>query len=348
MRTTRRTCLIVTLLAGLAACDRTPTDPGLEEAASSAASSAVFASSPTSLSQLFRRAAGEARQRGGARAAELLFLNWRRLNDEARSALRSGDREAAQVKIEAVRREELALVVRVLGPKAITSVVQDVAVALARARLELSNASAAGKDIVRAGSHVRQAAGLLEAANRALVAGDYTTALDQATRASELVDGVSHYLITLRRIGGLEILFADAVARAGRDRHSATLTGLLAAHEKWNADARASLRQGDREQARQKLEAARVEQIRVVLHVFGPGVVLSLIDQVDANITATRKRLRLADPAAAPRAARMLVEAASLNARATNANARRDVATALDLASHAAGLVNAIQHLLPR
>ena len=346
MLATRRTYLMLALLAGLAACDRTPTDPGLEQALSG--SPAVFASSPTSLSQLFRRAASDLKRDPNTRAADQQLDRWRRLNDEARSALRAGDRQTAQLKIEAVRAEEIAVVVRVLGNRAVSRVVRDVAVSLARVRLDLTSAGAAGKDIARAGSHVKQAAELLLSANKALESFEYASALDHATRASELVDGVSHYLITLRRIGGLEVLFADAVAKLGRDRNSPAVTAMLLAHERWDAAARAALRQGDREQARQKLEAARTEQIRVVLFAFGPDVVRSLIDQVDVGMQATRKRLHLAEPAAAQRAAGMLTEAASLNARAASANNRRDVATALDLASHAAGLVNALQHLLPR
>jgi len=44
----------------------------------------------------------------------------------------------------------------------------------------------------------------------------------------------------------------------------------------------------------------------------------------------------------------MLNEAASLNARARTSYSSGNHATALDLASHAAGLVNALQHLFPK
>jgi hypothetical protein len=43
----------------------------------------------------------------------------------------------------------------------------------------------------------------------------------------------------------------------------------------------------------------------------------------------------------------MLSEAQSLNARAREAWRAKEPANALDLASHSAGLVNALQHLTP-
>jgi hypothetical protein len=347
-----RRCLLAPLLLvmaiGSAACDRTPTDPALEPGLDLPQSS-VFAAAPTSLPRLLQRAIARVELQQGSAAVRRLLTDWRSLNDEAREALTDGDRQLAQSKIDAVRVEELRIVSTVLGAHGVQQVVREVALGLAHGRLDWGVAESAGKDLSQARDLADQVTRLLYNANRAIEVGDYPTALDHATRASDRLDGLTHFLIALYRIPGLETMFTDAVARVTRERGLAAAKTLVGASDQVNADARAALRSGDRERARQKLEAARKEQIRVVLRVSGPGVVAPLLAQVDAGIAATRPRIaRLGDTRLAPRATRMLSEAASLRARARLALNRGDAATALDLASHAAGVVNALQHLLPR
>jgi hypothetical protein len=73
------------------------------------------------------------------------------------------------------------------------------------------------------------------------------------------------------------------------------------------------------------------------------------MQQVDAAAAAARDRLaERSEPLTTDRVGRMLGQATDLNRRASRAADRGDFAEALDLASHAAGLVNAAQHLLPR
>jgi hypothetical protein len=346
--------LILALLGiGAAACDRTPTDPArdpeLDASLTAAEQSPVYAAAQTSLSHLFRSAVTKIGHDWGRSVLQRDLVDWRRLNEEARAALTVGDRQTAQARIEAVRAEQIRIVVRVLGRGTVHRVVQDVGVALARVRLELGNAEASGKEVRRAHAMTAQVTELLTRANTALAAGDQAAALDQVTQASDLLDGVAHFLIALQRIPALETLFADAVAKVGRQQSKAAVGTMLATLDALNADARAALRRGERERAQQNLEAARKEQIRILLGLLDTSALPTLIKQVDVGIAATKTRVTwLPDARLNERASRMLGEAASLNARARVALNQRDAATALDLASHAAGLVNALQHLLPR
>jgi hypothetical protein len=74
----------------------------------------------------------------------------------------------------------------------------------------------------------------------------------------------------------------------------------------------------------------------------------TLVQKVSLGIDSTRTRIStVADPVIAERARKMLAEAQSLNTRARSALTAREAAQALDLASHSAGLVNALQHLTP-
>jgi hypothetical protein len=348
LRLTRVLCLLLAAALGSAACDRTPTDPALEPGLDSPQSS-VFAAAPTSLPKLLQGAIARVEAQQGSAGVRKLLSDWRRLNDDARTALTEGDRQLAQSRIDAVRTEELRIVSSVLGDRGVHQVVRDVALGLAWGRLDWSAAEASGKDLSQARDLADQITKLLLNANRALGVRDYPTALDHATRASDRLDGLRHFLIALYRIPGLETMFGDAVAQINRERDVESARTLLSASDLLNEEARVALRSGNRERARQKLEAARQEQIRIVLRVKGPGVVAPLLGQIDDGIASTRPRIaRLTDTRLAQRATRMVAEAASLGTRARMALNRGDAATSLDLASHAAGVVNALQHLLPR
>ncbi|MGH7467604.1 MAG: hypothetical protein ACRENP_06410 [Longimicrobiales bacterium] len=338
------------VLAGLTGCDRTPTDPtldpGLDEALLAGARSAVYSPSTTSLSSLFRASLARTSNGRGALAPERLLADWRRLNEEARTALSAGDQQTARVKVDALRAEEIRIVQRHLGYRGVVHVVEQVAVSMTRMRMQLASS---GRELTRARQLLDQVAEVVLRANQELEKGNIAAGLDHATRASDLLDGVAHYLITLQRIPALETQFPEAAAKLARDQGIVTAQKQLARVDAANQEARAALRSGDRERARRQLEVVRREQIHVVLRVFGTRVVPSLIAQVDTGIGAARADLRkVSEPRHAERAHKMLGEAASLNGRARAAADKGDAATALDLASHAAGLVNAARHLLPR
>jgi hypothetical protein len=343
--------IAVALLSG---CDRTPTDTTLDGDPETTllngnTDASVFASSATSLSSLLRTAVAKVEAEKGPAAVRQLLETWRRLQEEAQSAVRGADRQRAQAKIAAIRAEEIRIVLLVLGNDVAFRTTAAVGEGLAHVRMDLSRAEAAGRDVTRAKELTAQVAEALHKANGALESRDAAKALDFATQASELLDNVVHFLIALERIPALESLFADAIAKVAREKGRQAALTLTATLTRLNDEARAALRAGDRQTAARKLEAVRKEQIRIVLEVFGSGVVAPLIERVDAAIAATRARVASSNVArVVEQAQRMLKEAADLNSRARTAHGSGDMSTALDLASHAAGLVNAIQHLLPR
>jgi hypothetical protein len=309
----------------------------------------VYASSATSLSQLFRKAVDRIETEQGADAARRLLSEWRRLREDTREALTQGDRQAAQATIAALRAEEIRITRLVLGDAAIAKVIRDVSASLERVQAEWRQSSSGGKDVSRARSLASQVGELLADANAALDRDDPATALDRGTRASDMLDGLIHFLIALHRIPGLETIYSDMVARLGRERDAASVQALLSRVDQLDTEARDALRRGQRERARVRLEAVRKEQIRLVLSVQGPAVVTRLLNQVDASIALTRPQLAgHAEVGMVQRAALMLGEAASLNTRARKALQSGDATAALDLGSHAASMINALQHLLPR
>jgi hypothetical protein len=350
----RGTCLVILLLVWTAtACDRVPTEPSLETTdawlSEPGARTSVYAPSSTSLPQLFRSAAAKVLLDHGADAQKRLLADWRRLNEAANSALKSGDRGTAQTRIAALRAEEVRTVLRVFGDRVVQRTILAIDGGLAKARRALASAEAAGHQAERGRALAAQVDGRLIQARAALQAGDYPEALERAVEASDLLDSVVHFTISLNRIAGLETLFPAVLDKIGHERGDAAVNSLIADLERINGDARLALRRGDRDRARQHLESARAEQIRIVLDAIGPTAITRLAQAVDSTVAATRKQVaNLAEPLATDRVSRMLSEAAGLNARARAALLRGDRSTALDLASHAAGLVNAAQHLLPR
>ena len=353
MRFAARSGLVLLIAAAVfAACDRTPTDPALSDPVAAllagTSETSVYAASPTSLHSLFGVAVHRTIQNQGSAGVVREFGNLQRLTDEARGALKGGDRLSSQARVAAVRAEEIRTVLRVLGPNTASRVTAEVGAGLGKVRIDLIALEAAGTDVSRPKQSSVQVGEMLQKANRALENRDIPAALDYATQASDLLDGVLHSMIALRRIPALETLFADATAKYERVRGADALHELLARFDQTNLEALVALRAGDRVVATQKLEAARREQIRIVLSVLGSDVVGALLQKVSMGIDSTRTRIStVADPVIAERARKMLAEAQSLNARARSALGARETAEALDLASHSAGLVNALQHLTP-
>jgi hypothetical protein len=216
-------------------------------------------------------------------------------------------------------------------------------------RVDLANAEAAGKDVLRARQLAVPVSDLLQRADRAWQTRDAALALDLATQASDRLDEVTHFLIAMDRIPALETLYTDVIATVRRERGPEGVARLLAPLDHLNEAARAAMLAADRARATRLLEAARREQIRIILELRGNGVVATMTDAVDAKLTMTRQRLNgFEESRLIEHAQRMLAEASDLNTRARQLHVRGDHAGALDLASHAAGLTNAIQHLMPR
>jgi hypothetical protein len=122
---------------------------------------------------------------------------------------------------------------------------------------------------------------------------------------------------------------------------------LLDANKRASEAARTALRAGDREKAQQRLMTVRAQQVQIVLQAFGTQPVDQLLQQVDSRITMMRTALGalLTSGKDVTRYQHMLSEANNLARRAKAAAAKSDYATSLDLASHAAGLLNTLQHV---
>jgi hypothetical protein len=343
--------LLFTLV--LSGCDRTPTDPSLDTSdallVEPAIRTSVYAQSSTSLSQLFRKAAIKVLLDHGRDGQRRVLASWRGLNEQADVALKTGDRHTAESRIAALRAEEITIVLRVLGDRVAERTARTVGASLAQAQVRLSAAEGKGSNVGRARLQAERVDALLFQAGAAVRAGDEARALDLATEASDALDGVVHFLISLDRIAGVETLFPEVVASVRRERGGVAARALTAKLEQLNVETGLALRRGNRDRSREYLELARREQIRIVLDALGASAVHRLTEQVDAAAIATRKEIAArSEPLTTDRIVRMLNEAADLNKRARRAAGTGDFATALDLASHAAGLLNAAQHVLPR
>jgi phage shock protein A len=105
------------------------------------------------------------------------------------------------------------------------------------------------------------------------------------------------------------------------------------------------VRSGQNDRAHTALRAVRAERIRVVLEILGSEAVDQILQDVkrahtEAAVGVTQARTAGRDVF---RLERMLDTARDLYSRASQAFTRGDAATALDLGSHAATLVNSIR-----
>ena len=340
----------VTLALGIAACDRAPTDPNLDvEALLAAANPSLSADIKpvgSTLPALFRESVARVEREQGKLGVAAALSGWRELQDQLKTLAARADRSAIQEKVEAIHDEELNIVLRTLGSPVLTRIMTDLSLDYASAEGRILMAQSTGADMTRVRSVNAQIRAKIEAARNAIAAGDYKGALDHASQAATLLSGLDYYLIELQRIGGLETLYPQAVEKLSK-REDAAARALLARAQQVDAQARTALRSGNRQLAQQKLLQARAQQIDVVLEVAGPRAVRRLVEQVAARGDALRTAITALETNGydVVRYRRMLNEAADLAQRAGTSADTGDNATALDLGSHAAGMLNALQHL---
>jgi hypothetical protein len=337
-----------TALAG--ACDRTPTAPEMADVAELLAASNPSArvnsrTSRNTLPALFRESIATVEARQGRPAVEMMLSDWRALQEKLKTEAATAPRAVVQNRLAAIHEQELAIVERVLGSRAVTRVITESTAALNDADTQITAASSSGQDMASARSVATDAAEKLEAARRALAASDSRVALESASQAATLIAGLGYYLVETQRVHGIEALFPQAVARinatsGARDDAVIALEGL-------DAQTRAAVAAGDRARAHRLLAQTRAAQIRLVLRVFGTSAVTRVVAQVDERARSVEAQVRAAPDSGRDslKIQRMLHEAKDMNARARRALDAGDAATALDLGSHAAGLLNAVQHL---
>jgi hypothetical protein len=330
-------------------CDRTPTAPEMDDVAELLAISNPAARvdarlSSNTLPALFRESIAKVETRQGRQAVQVMLSDWRALQERLKTEAPTASRAVVQTRIAAIHDAELAIVERVLGTAAITRVITESSVALNDANAEIAAAASKGEDLAAARSVAQDASEKLEAARRALSASEPRAALESASQAATLIAGLGYYLVETRRIHGIETLFPEAVAKlSGPASQDAGVTAL----ERLDAQTRAAVAAGDRARANRLLSQARAAQIRIVLRAFGTTPATHLLAQVDERAADLAARMGTAPnpDVYSLKVQRMLHEAQDMNARARHAFEIGDAATALDLGSHAAGLLNAVQHL---
>lgn len=142
------------------------------------------------------------------------------------------------------------------------------------------------------------------------------------------------------QLPGLDSLFILSSSLTNRGTESS----LRAEHRRLVDEAWVAIGRGDTDVGEDGLTAARSYQAERVIESLGPGTALVMITLVSRGLERLQEQ-------PAPAAQQERIRAMSLTARdlladARQALARRQPALALDLATHAAGLVNSMQALL--
>jgi hypothetical protein len=284
----------------------------------------------------------------GAGAARALVDDLRRAREQTRLARAGGDGVVAAWGAEAARAEELEIVLRVFGDGVAQTTVLALRGEASRLADEAARAPAAARQ--RSEELLAELGRHLEAAEAAAGPTAARTALDYAVKAGALADRAHHLLADSRRIAALPELFDGAVARLRSQDGGDAARTRLAEYNALQRRAEDIVRNGDHQRAHAALKAARDEQIRVVLELAGAEPVGRLLhdaeaalDELDVALAASRSAGR-----DVTRLGRMAVSARDMIGRSTAALAEGDAATALDLGSHAAGLINTLRTSLAR
>jgi hypothetical protein len=335
----------------VAACDRGPTGLAPREVDALLAASGLGTpgskSVNTVLPVLFRESIAAVRSAQGRPGVEALLADWRELQEELKADAPTAGRAAIETKLAQIHAEELRVVHSVLGNTAVTRLVTETNAGLAAAGLTIDAARNAGHDVSRAQTIAQQVREKLAATTNALSVTAMPEALDRAAEAAGMLASLRHHLVELQRIEGLESLFPRAMAKVKAERGPAAAAAMTAKLEMLNARTRAALRFGNREASHETLELARAEQVRIVKQVLGDGAAQRLVTQAGYRAEEIAASLKALDGSGRDvvKQQRMLREAIDLQQRAKTALQKGDGATALDLGSHAAGLLNTLQHL---
>jgi hypothetical protein len=347
----RRLSVVLLVAVLSAACDSTPSDPldpRTDIAALLNGDPAAGTTPGLSLPGLVYSAVHKVYSEQGASAARALVTDLRRMEEQGREALTAAGREPPFDRLGSVRREEMRIVLQVFGDAIVPRIIDAVLLEAVRLVEQVDGAELSGMAVPRARELLAQVDGQLAEATAALARRDALTALDAATRAGASAEAARHVLAGARRITGLEELFERAAVQLQTERGAVESRAALADYNALQRAAESVVRNGDRSRAHDALRAVRSEQIRFVLDVLGPAAVRQLVvevaegaGQVDQGIGAARQAGR--DVA---RLERMSVVSRDMLQRAQAALETDDVGLALDLGSHAAGLVNAARSAL--
>ncbi len=151
------------------------------------------------------------------------------------------------------------------------------------------------------------------------------------------------------QVPGLDSLFTLALLTEDR-RAPAHAAALRQQHRVLLAAAWRAVDSGDEDAGQRSLAAARSFQASATVEILGPATSLlfvSLVDRARLRAEASVRRLDARHKDDMPRLLRMAASARDVEQDARKALAQGDAAKALDVGSHAAGLVNALVAQLP-
>lgn len=318
------TILLAVALA--AACEDMPAGPdGLDALAAQADRAG---SAGLSLRDLFAAAVFRVQRDEGTDSAVAVLGRWRDASDV------DGD-------VPRVREIEAATVVRAFGEDVVQQAaavlageVRDVDLAAARA---LASGRGLDPDSVRVALAGAEA-GIFRA--RALAARSPTEALLVLDDAAARVSDLRVRLVEARGLPTLDALYARALAEAGERAQAARdhEAGLLAAAD--------SARVAGGLDTRYEAQAAlRRHRARIAVEVLGADVGVTMLADLRRELERVRPVLDSLDRAGVDvaRDRRMAEAAASIAERAAGAIGTDDPVRALDLAAHAAGLVDELR-----
>jgi hypothetical protein len=337
--------IVLLFIVGVVGCDRVPGDPLDERTDLSALLADGRTAAPgLSLPGLVYSAVHRVYAEQGASAARALVAELRRLEQADRSAANGAGRGETASHRDALHAEEVRIVLRVYGaaivPRVVEAVRQDALGWTQRVAAE----ERAGRDMSGARELLARIETQLGVAVMAQERGDAAGALDAATRAAAVGEALATALEDARRIVDLDGLFAMAAQRLGIAQGVGAASGALARNEELSRAADAAVRAGgDAERVHAALKAVRDERIRLVLDVLGQSSLDRLLTDSREGLIELESVLQRARTAGrdVTRLQRMAATSRDLLHRATLARQAGDADVALDLASHAAGLINA-------
>jgi hypothetical protein len=330
----------IALVLVATACRDTPLDPltAHELGITVLQRADVLPAAPFTTEALFRTALIRLhRERGTAAtldAASPLLARYAELDRvEAR-----GDRHAVEQARAAVRDAQLRFILDVEGMAAIERTLSGVASGIEALRTGSDAGPGRAAESRAAAVSAEQ---LLFDARAARQRGEYLAALDLVTRAAGRLERGRVAASAAQRLDGLDALYRQALERAGPDEAAAQEGD----RERLLAAAAEAVERGDRRAAQQLLEAARATQIRAVLATLGDAAVVRLAAATMHALAAVAHDIERARPGGDELTTqlRMVRSARELLARSKLEFARGDAAAALDMASHAAGLVDALR-----
>lgn len=306
------------LLLVLPACDRDVTDPTLRDDDVDAllARAGLTPADDFTLASLLHDAIRTVQAERGTEAARIQL-------ERVRAA--GGERDSAEL-------QQLAIVLEVLGPHLFDRASRETRGRLVRLSATIDTLTGPDAGALRAQHAAAVAA--LALATRAV--DDSAAALLGITRAAELTADLRRALLLRNRVEALPELFRRARARIDSlEGDRAPL--VLRRHAELMEGARASMAHGKRLETHRALHALRGEELRLTVDALG----VEAVDRVVLDVTSALARL---EPMvqSKPRTQRMHGAARDMVVRARRELERGRPEAALDLASHAAGLTNAL------